>query len=233
MAGALPDIVADQARDLLAAIGITRVDVLPARTADSGLAVGPNTVFAHTRPFLGDTHAAVERRGARHVPAPFPFGEEGTTAWLAAVAREFAVDRARFDAVTAAAKAAGTLDGPSVFFFPDSQLEIPLARFLTRECGMQAIEVGAPYINKALMRPDLDLLGAGPTTAEGQDVERRRSSWFSPRCISTSRLATLPSFSRARCTAARRSSWRGRNETQRVDLTKDRPMSALCAWPPR
>jgi light-independent protochlorophyllide reductase subunit N len=49
--------------------------------------------------------------------------------------------------------------GKSVFFFPDSQLEIPLARFLTRECGMEAVEVGAPFIHKDIVvGPDLDLL---------------------------------------------------------------------------
>ncbi|WP_397543502.1 ferredoxin:protochlorophyllide reductase (ATP-dependent) subunit N [Roseovarius salis] len=180
LVGALPDVVEDQALDLLGKMGIDDVAVLPARHADSGLAVGPNTVFALTQPFLGGTHAALERRGARHLPAPFPFGEEGTTAWLAAVAREFGVDQARFDAVTGAprararkalARAAETLSGKSVFFFPDSQLEIPLARFLTRECGMEAVEVGAPYIHKSVVGPDMDLLGQGPTLAEGQDVD--------------------------------------------------------------
>uniref|UniRef100_UPI003B51ED87 ferredoxin:protochlorophyllide reductase (ATP-dependent) subunit N n=1 Tax=Roseovarius indicus TaxID=540747 RepID=UPI003B51ED87 len=180
LVGALPDVVEDQALDLLGKMGIDDISVLPARHADSGLAVGPNTVFALTQPFLGGTLAALERRGARHLPAPFPFGEEGTTAWLQAVAREFGVDEARFDAVTGAprararkavAKAASSLSGKSVFFFPDSQLEIPLARFLTRECGMEAVEVGAPYIHKSVVGPDLDLLSQGPTIAEGQDVE--------------------------------------------------------------
>ncbi|MBW4983149.1 ferredoxin:protochlorophyllide reductase (ATP-dependent) subunit N [Mameliella sp. CS4] len=182
MVGALPDVVEDQALDLLSKLGIEDVAVLPARHADSGLAVGPNTVFALTQPFLGGTLAALERRGARHIPAPFPFGEQGTTAWLAAVAREFGVDQAHFDAVTAAPRARATravaqaaegLRDKSVFFFPDSQLEIPLARFLTRECGMRAIEVGAPYIHRGVVGPELDLLDRGPLLAEGQDVERQ------------------------------------------------------------
>jgi light-independent protochlorophyllide reductase subunit N len=182
MVGALPDVVEDQALSLLEKLGIEDVAVLPARYADSGVAVGPNTVFALTQPFLGGTHAALERRGARHLPAPFPFGEEGTTSWLRAVAREFGVDPARFDAVTdaprarsiqAMKKARETLNGKKIFFFPDSQLEIPLARFLTRECGMEAVEVGAPYIHKALVGPDLDLLCEGPVISEGQDVDKQ------------------------------------------------------------
>jgi light-independent protochlorophyllide reductase subunit N len=180
LVGALPDVVEDQALSLLAAMGIEPVRVLPARHVGNDLGVGPNTVFALTQPFLGATHAALERRGARHIAAPFPFGEEGTTAWLRAVAQEFGVDVETFDAVTeaprdrarrAVSQAAEGLNGKSVFFFPDSQLEIPLARFLTRECGMTAIEVSAPFIHKTIVGPDLDLLPAGPTLAEGQDVD--------------------------------------------------------------
>jgi len=180
--GALPDVVEDQMLGMLAAMGIGPVRTLPAHRIDQETAVGPNTVFALVQPFLGDTHAALERRGARHLPAPFPFGEEGTTAWLAAVAREFGVSAELFAEVTdaprararkAIAQAAAVLNGKSVFFFPDSQLEIPLARFLTRECGMTAIEVGSPYIHDALVGPDLDLLPAGPRISEGQDVEKQ------------------------------------------------------------
>lgn len=71
----------------------------------------------------------------------------------------------------AVARVAEDLSGRSVFFFPDSQLEIALARFLTRECGMTALEVAQPYIHDALHGPDLDLLPAGPRIAEGQDVD--------------------------------------------------------------
>jgi light-independent protochlorophyllide reductase subunit N len=180
LVGALPDVVEEQALSLLGKMGVGPIRVLPAPRADSDLAVGPETVFALTQPFLGDTHAALERRGARHIAAPFPFGEEGTTAWLAAIAAEFGVDAETFDRVTAAprararkaiAQAAEILRGRSIFFFPDSQLEIPLARFLTRECGMTAIEVGAPFIHKGLVGPDLALLAEGPVLSEGQDVD--------------------------------------------------------------
>ena len=180
--GALPDVVEDQMVSLLTDMGIGPIRLLPARRIDDTTAVGKNTVFALTQPFLGDTHAALERRGARHISAPFPFGDEGTTAWLRAVAAEFGVSEETFEAVTAAprararkaiAQAAEGLRGKSVFFFPDSQLEIPLARFLTRECGMTAVEVGSPYIHDALHGPDLDLLPAGPQISEGQDVDKQ------------------------------------------------------------
>ena len=180
--GAMPDVVEDQCLALLSAMGIGPIRVLPAHRAGELPEVGANTVFALVQPFLGDTHAALIRRGARHIPAPFPFGEEGSTAWLRAIADEFGVPREVFESVTAAPRAraqkaiaaqAAELRGKSVFFFPDSQLEIPLARFLVRECGMTAIEVGTPYLHEGLVGPDLDLLPKGPVISEGQDVERQ------------------------------------------------------------
>ena len=178
--GALPDVVEDQMLALLDGLGVGPVRLLPARTLDVETGIGPNTVFALTQPFLGETHAALERRGAQHIAAPFPFGEEGTTAWLAAIAAQFGVDEATFKSVTdaprrraraAIAQASEPLNGKSVFFFPDSQLEVPLARFLSRECAMSPIEVGMPYIHDAIHGPDLDLLPEGPQISEGQDVD--------------------------------------------------------------
>ncbi|MEM8980280.1 MAG: ferredoxin:protochlorophyllide reductase (ATP-dependent) subunit N [Pseudomonadota bacterium] len=179
--GALPDVVEDQARDLLEAMGL-KPKFLPAPRAESDLGVGPHTVFALTQPFLGDTHAALLRRGARHIPAPFPFGAEGTTAWLRAISLEFGVDEATFEAATAAPRARAekavaavsqSLRGKSVFFLPDSQLEIPLARFLTQECGMTAKEVGAPFIHNALMGPEMSQFAPDVRFSEGQDVEKQ------------------------------------------------------------
>ncbi len=180
LVGALPDVVEDQALALLAAMGIGPVRVLPARRSGDIPAVGPNTVFALTQPFLGDTRDALIRRGARALPAPFPFGEEGTTLWLRAVADEFGVSDEVFEAATAAPRArarkavaahAETLRDRTLFFFPDSQLEVPLARFLARECGMRPLEVGTPYLHRDILGPELDLLPAVPTLSEGQDVD--------------------------------------------------------------
>ncbi len=178
--GALPDVVEHQMLGLLCALGIGPIRVLPATTAGNAAGVGANTVFALVQPFLGDTHAALIRRGARHIAAPFPFGDQGTTAWLRAIADEFGVSSDLFEQVTAAPRArarkaigaaAETLRGKSVFFFPDSQLEVPLARFLTRECGMTAVEIGTPFLHREVCGPDLDLIEPGPVFSEGQDVD--------------------------------------------------------------
>ena len=182
LVGALPDVVEEQALGLLEAIGVGPVRVLPAHTKAEEYGVGPNTVFALTQPFLGDTHAALIRRGATHIPAPMPFGEEGTTLFLEAIAAAFGIgpdvvarvtEGPRARARAAIRKVSEPLRGKRIFFFPDSQLEIPLARFLTRECGMEAVEVGTPYLTRDILGPDLSLLPAGPRLSEGQDVDRQ------------------------------------------------------------
>ncbi|MEM9725781.1 MAG: ferredoxin:protochlorophyllide reductase (ATP-dependent) subunit N [Pseudomonadota bacterium] len=182
LVGALPDVVEDQFLSLLDAFGIAPVRTLPARRVEQEAAIGPNTRYLLTQPFLGETAGAIDRRGAQRIPAPFPFGEEGVTAWLRAAADAFGVDPERFETVVAAPRArarkavaavAEGLRGRTVFFFPDSQLELPLARFLTRECGMTAVEVGSPYLHRELLAEELDLLPAGPTLSEGQDVDRQ------------------------------------------------------------
>jgi len=180
LVGALPDVVEDQALALLAQIGISPVRCLPARRAEAMPSIGPNTVYALTQPFAGETHAALQRRGAKRIAAPFPFGAEGSTLWLKAVAAEFGIAPEHVDQVVAApraraekaiAAAATTLRGKRVFFMPDSQLELPLARFLTRECGMEAVEISTPYLHADLHGPELDLIAQGPVISEGQDVD--------------------------------------------------------------
>ncbi|MCS6932913.1 MAG: ferredoxin:protochlorophyllide reductase (ATP-dependent) subunit N [Acetobacteraceae bacterium] len=180
--GALAEVVEDQFRRIFAELGIGPVRFLPPRRAAELPPVGAGTRMLLAQPFLADTARALEARGALHLPAPFPLGAEGTTLWLRAAAEAWGVEEARFDAVTAApaarARAAvervrASLAGRSVFFFPDSQLEIPIARFLARECGMRPIEVGTPYLHRAHLAPELELLPAGPTLSEGQHVERQ------------------------------------------------------------
>lgn len=177
--GALPDVVEDQCRRLLSDIGIGPIAFLPNRRSDQLPAIGDQTHYILTQPFLADTVAALDRRGAQRIAAPLPFGEEGTTFWLAALAArcgvspdnfETATERPRARARAAVAKRAEALRDRTVFFFPDSQLEIPIARFLARECGMIPVEVGTPYLHRDILGPELDLL---PQTrlSEGQDVD--------------------------------------------------------------
>jgi light-independent protochlorophyllide reductase subunit N len=182
VAGALPDIVEDQFRRLFAELGIGRVAFLPARKADDLPSVGPKTALLLAQPFLSDTAQALEKRGAQLLLAPFPFGAEGTTAWLKAAADHFAVDELTFHRVVAPgrerakraiARSRDQLAGKRIFFFPDSQLEIPLARFLARELGMVPVEIGTPYLHSQHMAADLALLPAATMLSEGQDVDKQ------------------------------------------------------------
>jgi len=65
------------------------------------------------------------------------------------------------------------LSGKRVFLFPDSQLEIPLARFLSRELGMQVVEAGTPYLHRQHLAAELDLLPSTVRLSEGQHVENQ------------------------------------------------------------
>ena len=65
------------------------------------------------------------------------------------------------------------LAGKRIFLLPESQLELPLARFLQRECGMELVEVGTPYLNREQMSEELALLPVGTAVMEGQHVEQQ------------------------------------------------------------
>jgi light-independent protochlorophyllide reductase subunit N len=182
LVGTVADIVEDQFLRTFRAMGIERVASFPPRRSTELPAVGPNTRILLAQPFLGDTMRALEARGAQHIAAPFPFGEEGTTLWMRAAADTFRIPTTRFEQIIAPlqeraragiARYREQLAGRSIFFFPDSQLELPLARFLARELGMRPLEVGTPYLHRQLLAQELDLLPEGTVLSEGQDVERQ------------------------------------------------------------
>jgi hypothetical protein len=99
--GALAEVVEDQFIRLFAALGVGPVRFLPSRRASELPAVGEGTRFLLAQPFLAGTARALEARGARHIPAPFPLGEEGTTAWLRAAAEVWGIGEERFAQATA------------------------------------------------------------------------------------------------------------------------------------
>ena len=187
--GALADVVEDQFQRLFSALGIEDVQFLPGRSARTQPAIGQDTHYLLAQPFLRDTAQLLDRLGAKHIPAPFPIGAEGTTEWLRAAADAWGVDGQKFAQVVelprnraekALAHHRELLSEKSVFFFPDSQLEVPLARFLSRELGMSLCEVGTPYLHQELLTEELNLLGSEVIFSEGQDVDRQLD-----RCLST------------------------------------------------
>ncbi|MBX7497096.1 ferredoxin:protochlorophyllide reductase (ATP-dependent) subunit N [Qipengyuania sp. 6B39] len=180
--GTLPDIVEDQFLRLFAELGIARVGVLPARKAADLPAVGPDTRYLLAQPFLTETARALEDRGAQRLEALFPFGAEGTTDWLHAAALAFGIDEMHFNRVIAPGRERAKraiehsrerLAGKRITFLPDSQLEVPLARFLATELGMEPVEVGTPYLNRRINARELAMLPEGTRLSEGQHVDKQ------------------------------------------------------------
>jgi light-independent protochlorophyllide reductase subunit N len=180
--GTLADVVEDQFMRLFKELGIGPVVAFPPRKSTELPRVGPNTKFLLVQPFLGDTARALEARGAQRLAAPFPLGIEGTTLWLQAAASAWGIDADHFHQVLAPkreraekglARHRNALTGKKIFFFPDSQLEVPLARFLSRELGMTLTEVGSPYLHKQHLAEELAMLPSDTVLSEGQDVEKQ------------------------------------------------------------
>ena len=180
--GALAEVVEDQFRRILGAMGLTRIAFLPPRRASEMPAVGAATKMLLAQPFLADTARALEARGAVHIPALFPLGVEGTTDWLTAGATAMGVAPSRIRAAVemqedrarlALGRLREKLAGKRIFFMPDSQLEIPLARYLHNELGMELLEVGTPFLHRVHMAPELAALPAGTFLSEGQHVDRQ------------------------------------------------------------
>ncbi|MEB3352644.1 MAG: ferredoxin:protochlorophyllide reductase (ATP-dependent) subunit N [Cyanobacteriota bacterium] len=182
IAGTLADAVEDRLIGLFHKLGIEQVVSLPPRRSTELPAVGPGTKLLLAQPFLSGTARALVDRGAELIRAPYPFGVEGSRAWMAAAAAAFGVPPARVAEVLdplaerghrALAPQRDVLAGKRLFLLPDSQLEIPLARFLSRECGMELVEVGTPYLDRQLMAEELALLPAGTPLSEGQHVDNQ------------------------------------------------------------
>jgi light-independent protochlorophyllide reductase subunit N len=180
--GTLADVVEDQFSRLFEELGIGPVHFLPPRRARELPPVGRGTRLLLAQPFLGETARALMGRGAKLLEAPYPFGVEGTLRWLQAAADEFGVPAGRFTEVTAfpvaraeraLARYKEILQDKRISFLPDSQLEIPIARFLQRECGMQPVEIGTPYLDRQMLVCELDLLSSKTLLSEGQDVEKQ------------------------------------------------------------
>ena len=177
--GTVPDIVEDQFRRLFTQLGIEHVDFFPGSQSTDLPGIGAKTKLLLAQPFLGETLRALESRGATLLSAPFPLGAEGSEAWIRAAANAFGVDQETQETVlqpprqraeAALVKYRSELSGKSFTMLPDSQLEIPLARFLSRECGMTPKEVGTPYFDARVMAEEVPLLPAGVDWVEGQDL---------------------------------------------------------------
>ncbi len=182
LAGTLADAVEDRLIHLFARLGIETVCSLPPRQSTELPGVGPGTTVLLTQPFLSNTARLLKERGARVLSSPFPLGAEGSRRWMETACRDFNLPGERVAAVLdpleqrarmALEPHRAELSGKRIVLLPESQLELPLARFLQRECGMELVEVGTPYLNREQMAPELDLLPEGTDVTEGQHVEQQ------------------------------------------------------------
>jgi len=180
--GCLADVVEDQFSRIFNELGIHSYAFFPPRRSGDIPRVGSQTKYLLVQPFLTDTARTLEELGAKRIPATFPLGIEGSESWLRAAANAFGIADERFEkaiapkrerAKLALERQRTILNGRTIFFFPDSQLEIPLARFLHRELGMQLTEIGMPYIHRQHLAEELALLPKDVALSEGQDVEKQ------------------------------------------------------------
>ncbi len=178
--GSLPDIVEDQFARLFGELGIEELNFFPGRQSETLPSIGPGTRILLAQPYLGETARALIARGATLLAAPFPLGAEGSLAWFRAAAESFNVPedvfkstmRAPFERAQRSLEGCKeTLENRRIAFLPDSQLEIPLARFLSRECGMVPTEVSTPFYDALTMAQEAPLLPEGVEWFEGQDLD--------------------------------------------------------------
>ena len=118
-------------------------------------------------------------RGAELISAPFPLGAEGSKAWFEAAAEATVSIRSghskclkcRISAQTRGVGASLKARGKTDSLLPDSQLEIPMARFLSEECGLSVNEIGTPFHDQLVMRGELARLPQDVPMVEGQDLD--------------------------------------------------------------
>ena len=182
LVGTLADGVEERFLTLFERLGIGPVASLPPRRSTELPAVGPGTKLLLTQPFLGQTARALQAKGAELISSPYPLGVEGSELWFRAAARAFGISDEHTSSVLEPLVNRGraalephrkALEGKRLFLLPDSQMELALGRFLQRECGMELVEVGTPYLDRSLQQQELDLLPADVQLSEGQNVEEQ------------------------------------------------------------
>ena len=182
LVGTLANPVEDRLTTIFHRLGIDNVESFPPRQSTELPSIGPETKVLLTQPYLTDTARELKSKGAEIIEAPFPLGVTGSTLWIQAAANSFGIEKSKVDIVLnpliARAKQAlephvKKLSGKKLFLLPESQLEIPLARFLSNECGMEIVEIGTPYLNRDLMKVEIDLLPPDCRIVEGQHVEKQ------------------------------------------------------------
>ena len=182
LVGTLANAVEDRFITIFNRLGIQNIASFPPRKSTNLPAIGPGTKILLAQPYLSNTARTLKDRGAEIIKAPYPLGVEGSRIWIEQAAKAFNIEDSLVKDVLNPLVLRGKealkpykekLNGKKLFLLPESQLEIPIARFLSRECGMKLIEIGTPYINKEMIQHELDLLPEETLVVEGQHVEKQ------------------------------------------------------------
>ena len=185
--GTVADIVEDQMERIFNKMGLANVEFFPPRSSEKQIKISEKTKFILAQPFLTETSKALEAKGIGLISSPFPFGADGTLKWYEEISRSFGITDEKFKsavmpsyqrAVSTVKKYKDIFHGKKFFFFPDSQLEIPLARFLSSELGVSLSEVGTPYLNKRLLAREISNLPKDTLIVEGQNVDNQIERCF-------------------------------------------------------
>jgi light-independent protochlorophyllide reductase subunit N len=175
--GALADVVEDQFRACSTQTGHRPGAVLPAAPRRTSCRRSARTPASCWRSPSWPTPRARSKPAARSA-----WRHPSRSAWKARrpgcrpPPRLWHQPDARCQQVTARAPTRRTRAGPPphrwpgkrIFFFPDSQLELPLARFLSRELGMQLAEVGTPYLHRSTWRRNWRCCPPAPRSAKAR-----------------------------------------------------------------
>ena len=146
--------------------------VVPAVGGERLPPVDEESVVALMDPYLARSARAAGERGARVVRTLMPIGVDGTARFVQDVAA--AAGTPTSEAVRARTVRQGLeplrnrIRGKRIFFAGDTGLEIPLARFLA-DGGAVVLEVGAPRLDRRLLTPEIQALGADVDVVESPD----------------------------------------------------------------
>ncbi len=135
-------------------------------------ALGEGTVVAVADPYLASAARAAEKRGAKVVETLMPIGVDGTARFIQDVSAEAGQEASELLRVRSAWEDLGPLRnrirGKRIFLAGDTGLEIPLARFLI-DAGAVVLEVGAPRLERKLLKAEIRTLSAHVDVVESPD----------------------------------------------------------------
>ena len=152
--------------------GADVVGVVPAVGGESLPPVDEESVVALMDPYLAQAARVASERGAKVVRTLMPIGVDGTARFVQDVAA--AAGTPTSEAVRARnvwqllEPLRIRMRGKRIFFAGDTGLELPLARFLA-DGGAVVLEVGAPRLDRRLLTPEIQALGADVDVVESPD----------------------------------------------------------------